>query len=241
MLKNKEGVITIESMIAVSILVIVMTTLMSIVTYFLIQDTHGQALLDLLDEVEVHNYLFEKMGIVDFQVLDEYHFLLEKLPIEPLKKVLNRNLNQTKSMYLNSVFLKGLSKIEENYELKSWSFKDNILRSELSLMIKLPFGYQKSDVFILEKRFWLFGSNAELFKHITLADLINQTKRLNDQTKVYVTKTGKRYHLFTCFYINRSTTNQSAIRMLTLKVAKLRYEPCKLCILGGGLPWRWAK
>lgn len=239
MIKNKRGLISVEALLTVTIFVLLMSFLISLLQLFYIEDVLSQKVFDSVDELEKMNYLLEKIGDVHLEDL-----AIDNLPID-LKEYtyLNTFLNseyqdQNKDVFLRHHFETDISQVMDRYKVvNDWSLEEFVLlgdRLSIDLTYKhhLPFKIQLKPEIQVNKTLWLFGDDPTLSDHQTLADILGNFNDFSVSTYVYTTKTGVKYHLKTCFYINRTTTDQSKIKRLSLKEALAAYFlPCKRCIL----------
>lgn len=244
-MNDDRGVISVEALIAVTVFIVLMSFLLSLTKLFYIEDVMSQTVLEEVGELEKYNYLYEKVGVFDTELLNHLEIPLEASRLEFLDQFMGENLNHlTKELFLKSIYKRQLETIEQqlssisNVILKRFTFSENRLEAVINYNHNLPFNMMIAQTISIKKTFWLFGNDGKLYEHQTLADFVNQTDDTAGLTIVYTTKSGTKYHKKTCFYIIRSTTDHQAVRKINMKKALSELlKPCKRCILNEGGIW----
>jgi hypothetical protein len=106
---------------------------------------------------------------------------------------------------------------------QDFSIEDVVIQAQYTVIIPLPF---LTDNTVLLKstvveRAWLQGGNGVYTNRDDKGFLETLQKEVD--TRVYVTRTGEKYHLSDCRYLRKSKIP------ITLEEAKKSYQPCKVC------------
>ena len=245
-INNSNGSLSIEALISVSVFLILMVFFINMITIVSLEDKVDQSTVDLISEIEIYNYLYEKIGFNQVLNIGSYKdrilsyigsengAWLEYLDFD--KSILDKG----KECFLSSVAenkIKVILKKNRRYsKLLSYDFSisGDIVTIDFSYNIILIMDYKVKTVHSFEKKMWLFGDNSEIYPNVTLlSSLAEEDEDLKNIT-VYKTKTGTKYHMKGCFYLNRSTTDKENIESLSMYKAKIIYklQACKRCIRG---------
>ena len=86
-LKNKRGSLSIEALISVSTFLVLIVFLISLITLISTEERLDQRSYDILKELEIYNYLYEKVGfddIIDFSLYkDRIDAYVKEIPGVP--------------------------------------------------------------------------------------------------------------------------------------------------------------
>lgn len=227
---NKKGVITVEAILALGVLLSVILVLTSLFQYMAFQDQVSQIGHDTLKDIEIVNFAYHVIEPSDW------------LPVE---KVIPEKLNGFIEPYLQPIISfaseKVLTEAFESYFEISYTAYDidtevsvelnaHHIHVEINYDYVLPFLIDVKDCLVIDSQLYMYGVDGHNPKTI---DAFSGS----DKQYVYVTKSGHKYHTKDCFYINRSTTDHSKVRKISLKEAMKSYQPCRRCILKEANPW----
>lgn len=243
-INNLDGSLSVEALISISVFLILIVFFINMITVVSLEDKIDQSTVDLISELEIYNYLYEKIGFDQILNIDGYKDRITDYignTREEWLEYLNFDkliLDKGKESFLSTIAKEKIEDILEknrkysrllNYD---FSISDDIVTIKFSYSIVLIMDYKVRTTHFFEKKMWLFGDNSEIYPNDTLlSKLIKEDDELKNIT-VYKTKTGSKYHLEGCFYLRRSTTDKENIESLSMYKAKLIYqlEPCKRCI-----------
>ena len=219
---NDRGSITVEAAIVFPITILVMTILIQLIMMFPSEDLKIQKVDDILSQLDSLNYVYEKVGILSFDVPEN--------PYSELIRSSQLFINETVESNLLEIFL--VNELDKNdMILNEFTCHDDTISGEISWRRNFVFGLRKDFHVKFEKCLWLFGDNKSIYPNQTLTSYLLNNENEEKKILVYKTKGGQKYHLEGCFYLVRSTTDKSKIDTMTLYEAKHihRLEPCKRC------------
>ncbi len=244
-MKNSKGSLSVEALFSVSVFFLVILLLISIFSIFSTEEIMNQYTYDLIEEIEISNYMFEKIGFSDVEIYKEkIESYLEDIPFDSEMFIEYLDISKTLASKGKNIFLKSIFRNKLNdklYDLKRINIKDysfslvgDNLYINYSYDINLPFSLSIEINHMINKSLWLFGDEAEIYPNTTLASVLNDENEKEKEIPVYKTKTGTKYHFANCFYLIKKGTDKSKIISMTLKLAKEKYKltPCLRCIKG---------
>lgn len=248
-LKNKAGVLSIEALMSVSIFLLVIVILINLLTLISTEERMDQYSYDLIKELEIYNYLYEKIGFDEITDLSSYKDAIYQyakqipnLPEEYLE-LLDFDewcIDKGKEFFLSSTFKTRLESELLRYsrytKLKIYEFdlEDNLLGVSFKYDVSLPLGFKFEIGHKIEKELWLFGDESDIYPNETLISKLKKEEVEEKSIVVYKTRTGGKFHTINCFYIVRSSTDKDNIVGITLKDAKSKYglTSCSRCMKG---------
>lgn len=213
---NKKGSVTVEALVCFTTIILLLLVMFQLLVFHANEDLKTQKVYEALEHVELANYTYEKIGFLE-SMPEIDHPLTEQ--VYELAKGMN-HLN--KKSYLKLIFSEQL----KGFRIDAFELEGDWISGQVSYEKRfiLSKGHRFNVHF--KKRLWLFGNDPSSYPNKTLGRYLNDDR----VTYVYVTKTGTKYHLPGCFYLNRSTTDQLNIQKLTKDEAVSRhYLPCKRC------------
>ncbi|MBI9014861.1 MAG: hypothetical protein JEZ08_21710 [Clostridiales bacterium] len=225
---DRKGNISVEALISVTLFILFMSFLFQMLSMFSREDKMSQIVFDGIYTLENYGYLYEKIGVLD-QEID-----MDLSGHQEIVQFINRSIKiikqESKIEYLKGVLEQELD--AHDITLKSFDIHEDILSCEVTYKREFLFGLSSVFDITVRKRMWLFGDEKELYPNKTLTDVFK--KQLEDERFhfVFQTKTGGKYHQVGCFYLVRSTTDQTEIKRISLYDAKYVYHlmPCKRCM-----------
>lgn len=226
---NNRGSISVEALITVSVMILLMAFMIQFMFFIQEEDLRTQYVYDALEDLEVCNYLYEKIGVIKIPIPDS--------PYTEYVSELVKSLEEYVDGFVLETVLEQLL-LKHDMMLTSYTYQDGVISGVVTHEKDFYLGGTKSFSIGFEKRLWLFGNQSELYPNHTLADLLDKESEEEKSITVYKTKTGEKYHLEGCFYLIRSTTDHMNIEGMTLYNArhKEHLSPCKRCL--GEAKWK---
>jgi len=227
---DSRGNISVEALISITLFILLMSFLFQMLSMFSKEDKMSQIIFDEIYALENYGYLYEKVGLLDQEIdvnLGEHQEIIDLINTS-IKKINQKS----KASYLKWVLKQELD--VHKIEIDSFEIQGDTLSCKVTYNRQYLFGLSHDfDVFIT-KRMWLFGDQKELYPNKTLSDVLKKQTEDERNQLVYQTKTGGKYHLAGCFYLERSTTDHAKIKKMSLYDAKYLYHlmPCKRCMKG---------
>lgn len=238
---NKKGSLSVEALLSFSFLMMLLLTIISVFSFIAKEDQLSQVVFDEINTLSIDHYLMQKVGIENLDFLEDVDHLLP----ETLQEFLGNKL----SSYTEMIAIETWMQLRLQYQLEektevdrvkvsSLSLKGDILEVEIDYTQRLAMGMMVDNSIKASTKMWYFGNDPGIFNQNSLSDLLEEDSEIS---YVYVTKLGSKYHTEDCFYIKRSTTDQSGVKKIPLELAKKTYSPCRLCILKELIKWKWPK
>ena len=228
---DRKGNISVEALISVTLFILFMSFLFQMLSMLSKEDKMSQIVFDGIYTLENYGYLYEKIGVLDQEInidLGDHQEI-----VQFINKSINKVDQQSKTEYLKWVLKQKLDVYD--IIINSFEIKEDVLSCRVIYKREYLFGLSHDFEISIKKRMWLFGDEKELYPNKTLTDVFK--KQLADERRqfVYQTKTGGKYHLVGCFYLVRSTTDQTKIKKMSLYDAKYLYHlmPCQRCMKEG--------
>lgn len=236
----KKGNVSVEALISVSVFLLFMFFLMQVILGFASESIVAQNVLDGLEDLENYNIAIETIGIsneLDSLLSDNLSQWLDEEIYIYMTDLLSKGLDNSRSDYLETLF-KSMVETSDTV-VQDFSVKEDLVTVEVIYEKNYLFGLETKSILTAEKKLFLYGDDSDLYKKHSLIELIKETVLSEEGKFVYKTKTGSKYHLRDCFYINRSTTDQTSIQKISIYEAKYIYYllPCKRCIGGQNEGW----
>jgi hypothetical protein len=213
---NNKGLTSVESLVGLSTFILVMIVMMRLILFIAEEDSMHHEVMYIANQMEVNQIVSSRIGSIssiDF-LPEDYKHLASKLE-DVLEKMVET---------LSVESLISLIDINHVHDIHLESYEINHEQLELIISYEHTFAFIFSRANVIELSYFprMSGNDASLRELDSLTDYMDKT--------VYITRTGKKYHIKTCFYITRSTTDQSGVRKMKLKEVKFHYEACKRCI-----------
>lgn len=226
---NNKGSISIEALITLTVMILLMAFMIQMMFLLPEEDLMTQYVYDALETLEISNYMYHKIGILDLP-----------LPDSPYSDYLSGVMNDLDDYAASYALEEVLNQLLKKHEmtLTTYAYKEGVVSGIVSYEKKFYLGGTRQFSIGFEKRLWLFGNEKNLYPNHTLADLLDKERDEEKNITVYKTQTGEKYHLEGCFYLIRSTTNHLSIESMTLYHArhKEHLSPCKRCL--GEAKWK---
>ena len=243
-MKSKRGSISIEAVIGLSTLVLFFSFLVQVLLLYGFHDQTSQKIYDEINRVSHYHYIYESIGPLE---ASDYAWIKSKMPGD-IEILINESLDllndKTKAVFLREILSKKIEKIKHSkikeLGITDFSLEEHFLSVKVSFIQVLPLGFEVAGYVQVDKQLWFLGSHPEQVDLKTLSSILKENHDNQANTYVYMTKTGSKYHLEDCFYITRSTTDQKALKKITLDQAEKMYDlsPCSRCILKGWTLWK---
>lgn len=236
----KKGNVSVEALISVSVFMLFVLFLIQVLLGFASESIAAQNILDGLEDLENYNIVIESIGIsneMDSFFVDHLSEWVDEELYIYMTETLSKVIDYSRDDYLEILFK---SMVEtQNMVVNDFTIEDELVRVEVFFYKNYLFGLETKSTLTAEKKLFLYGDEPELYRKHTLVELVKETILSEEGKLVYKTKTGSKYHLKDCFYITRSTTDQSGIMKLSVYEAKYIYYllPCKRCIGGENEDW----
>jgi len=236
-IKGKRGSLTLESLVVLPVFIFFCLVLLSLMRGPGLEDYVHQEVLIQIKELELINLAYDKL---DLDALEGLDHMLTTVPqaVRPYLQVgLDLGKGQAKAKILEGYLdkqLKDLTRLSglESIEISHFDLGGSVLQVEVVYVQNLPLGLSRQRSLSMTKNLWSLGDEPDLLGQEPI-------QAPGEDQVVYVTRTGQRYHLLDCFYINRQGTDQAGIRQLMMDMAEDQgYGPCSSCILKEWSPWK---
>ena len=243
-MKSKRGSISIEAVIGLSTLILFFSFLVQVLLLYGFHDQTTQKIYDEVNKLSHYHYIYESIGPLE---ASDYSWIESQIPGD-IKILVDESLDllkeRTKTAFLREVLNKKIEKIRhpkiKELGITDFSLEGHFLSIKVSFIQVLPLGFEVAGNLQVDKQLWFLGSQPQLVELKTLSSMFKENHENQANSYVYMTKTGSKYHLGDCFYITRSTTDQKALKKVTLDQAEKMYNlsPCSRCILKGWTLWK---
>lgn len=175
---NKEGSISVEALISVSIFLLLAGFLVGLIQFVGINDYVSQEVFNEVHKLELFNYAYEKIGVLEGADL----IRVKKEWPSDLMYVLEADMyarGSEKEGVLRALFKQGLAGLEKNRQvtdvaIEAFGLEGEVLETKVTYDQDIALGFKVHQAIHVKAQLWYLGSEPWLIEDLSLADVLKK-------------------------------------------------------------------